>query len=70
MTKEEFYNILHKPRSECDGCELHLRHCWDRNAWKSIFYITGLDFSAFGGEEKPLIKEPIQPAKRIYIHQL
>ena len=59
MNKEEFYKILHKPQDECDGCDMHLRYCFNNNNWKSIFYITGLDFSHFGGERKDIF-----PVKR------
>jgi hypothetical protein len=44
LTKEEFYDILHKDKDECDGYELHLKYCWDHNMSKSIFYLTGLVF--------------------------
>jgi hypothetical protein len=45
MTKKEFWAILKKPESKCDGYELHLRHLWEINNSKAIFEITGLDFS-------------------------
>lgn len=37
--------MLKKPKKECDGYELHLRFLWENNNSKSIFEITGLDFS-------------------------
>ena len=45
MTKEEFHKILIKPRSQCDGVDLHLRHLFENNSSKRIFALTGLDFS-------------------------
>jgi hypothetical protein len=45
MTKEEFYIILHKEEKDCDGADLHLRNLWKNNNAKSLFYITGIDFS-------------------------
>lgn len=46
MTKEDFHKIIQKPKNQCDGLELHLRHLWENNNSKSIFNITGLDFSS------------------------
>jgi hypothetical protein len=52
MTLEEFHKIISKPKSGCDGFEIHLKHLWEHNGAKSIFYITGLDFSKmFKGRE-------------------
>ena len=45
MTNKEFWQMLKKPKKECDGYEIHLRHLWENNNSKSIFEITGLDFS-------------------------
>lgn len=45
MTKDELYKIISKPKSECDGFEIHIRHLWDSNQAKRIFTITGLDVS-------------------------
>jgi len=55
MTKEEFFKLLRKPESECDGVKIHLKKCWANNKAKSIFSITGLDFSNMLGEEIPFI---------------
>ena len=45
-TKDKFFEMLKKPKTECDGVELHLRHLFEHNNSKSIFSITRLDFSA------------------------
>jgi hypothetical protein len=45
MTNKEFWIMLKKPKNECDGYELHLRHLWENNNSRAIFEITGLDFS-------------------------
>jgi hypothetical protein len=45
MNNKEFWVILKKPESECDGYESHLKHLWLTNNSKAIFEITGLDFS-------------------------
>jgi hypothetical protein len=59
ISKKRFYQILHKDKSKCDGYELHLKYCWENNRSKSIFYLTGLDFSNMLGEEKnDWIKNP------------
>jgi hypothetical protein len=59
LTKEEFFELLHKPKKECDGYEIHLQYCWKNNQSKSIFYLTGLDFSYMLGEERnDWIKNP------------
>ncbi len=44
MTKEEFYEIIKNPDPN-QGVHLHLKYLWDNNNAKSIFQITGLDFS-------------------------
>lgn len=70
MSKEEFYKILQKPLSECDGLDLHLRYLWDNNNAKSIFTITGLDFGHIltdpvtGGI---IIKNPIEKGPVYYV---
>jgi hypothetical protein len=59
LTKDEFFKILHKPIKECNGYDIHLQYCWKNNQSKSIFYLTGLDFSHMLGEEKnDWIKNP------------
>ena len=60
MTKAQFYKLLNKPDSKCDGYEIHLKRCWENNRAKSIFSMTGLDFSDMLGEEIPFwnIKNP------------
>lgn len=45
MTKEEFHKIIAKPMADCDGYELHLKDLWNGNNAKSIFTVTGLDFT-------------------------
>ena len=45
MTKEEFHAILTKPEKDCDGYEIHIQNAWSNSDSKSIFRITGLDFS-------------------------
>lgn len=45
MTEKEFHEIITKPKAECNGCELHLKDLWNGNNAKSIFYVTGLDFT-------------------------
>lgn len=50
MTKEEFYNrCIKKTKEEIikdnDGVALHLKVLFENNNAKSIFKITGLDFS-------------------------
>lgn len=52
MTKAQFYKLLNKPDQECNGFEIHLKRCWENNNAKSIFSMTGLDFSNMLGEEK------------------
>lgn len=47
MTKDELYEILNKPDSECNGAEIHLKHCYTHNNYKSIFRITGIDLSSW-----------------------
>jgi hypothetical protein len=49
MTKEEFQKILIKPINECNGFEVHLQHCWRTENTKSIFYLTGIDFTDMFG---------------------
>jgi len=59
ITEEEFFTIIHKPKDECDGYEIHLQYCWNNNRAKSIFYLTGLNFQTMLGEEKnDLVKSP------------
>jgi hypothetical protein len=59
LTEEEFFKILHKPKEECNGYDLHLQCCWENNQSKSIFYLTGLNFQNMLGEEKyDWIKNP------------
>ena len=45
MTKKEFHRIIQKPKSECDGVELHLQHLYEHNSPLKLFTLTGLDFS-------------------------
>ena len=60
MTKEEFHKIITKPDIECDGVDFHFKSLWKHNDSKSIFYLTGLDFSNMLGEKIPImnIKRP------------
>lgn len=60
-TIEELYEILHKPKSECNGFEIHLQYCWEKNKSKSIFYLTGLDVSGMLGQEKDEIISSPRP---------
>ena len=45
MTKEEFHKIIIKSDFTCDGYELHLKYLFNNNNSKSLFTITGLDFT-------------------------
>jgi hypothetical protein len=61
MTKEEFYLKVIKPTKQeliekKEGVYLHLKHCFDNNNAKSIFEITGLDFSAILKNEQGKLK--------------
>jgi len=67
MTKEEFHKIIKKPKSECDGCDMHLRYCYEHNRWKSIFTSTGLNFSGFGGKESGGIDMSVKYQRPIII---
>lgn len=44
-TKDGFFKMMGKPKEEKDGIELMLTHYFDNNNSKSIFTVTGLDFS-------------------------
>jgi len=70
MTKEEFHtNIIKKTKQQLidlnDGVGLHLKHLYDNNNAKSIYSITGIDFSdLFCGKEDTSgiqIKNPKDP---------
>jgi hypothetical protein len=59
ITEEEFFNILHKSKEDCNGYDMHLQYCWKHNRSKSIFYLTGLNFSVMLGQEiEDVIKNP------------
>lgn len=60
MTKAQFYKLLNKLDQECDGGEIHLKRCWEHNKAKSLFAMTGLDFSNMLGDEIPFrqVKKP------------
>ncbi len=45
MTKEELFNIISKPINELNGFELHIKHMYENNNSKSLFSLTGIDFS-------------------------
>lgn len=65
MTKAQFYKLVKKPDQECDAVEIHLKRCWENNRAKSIFTITGLDFSdMLKGEEIPFM-DIINPIGRV-----
>jgi hypothetical protein len=53
MTKEEFYKrVFENKESERDGFALHLKHLYENNNSKSLFTLTGIDFSdMFYGKE-------------------
>ena len=67
MTKEEVNIILVKPENECNGADLHIRRCWDDNNAKSLFYITGIDFSHMFSEPPKNQSIPYPETKLIYI---
>lgn len=51
ISKERFYEILHKTKSECDGYELHIRHLWLNREYDRLFKSTGLLFEKPKGED-------------------
>lgn len=45
MTKEEVFNAISKPDSECDGWEIHVKRLWQQRNAVRLFETTGIDFS-------------------------
>jgi len=58
LTLEELHDILKKPNNDCDGYELHIKHCWMKGNSKSIFEITGLDVSGMIGRHEDKVNNP------------
>jgi len=42
ITKEELHKILIKPKRDCDGYELHVRHLWNEKNYTDLFRCTGI----------------------------